>query len=79
MGIKTHVGRYHSHVKKKYPCRMGCGKFFGHNFEATRHAKSHCRLNREAGEAWKEAMQASGKAAREKKRQQERRQKMRDH
>merc|ERR1719357_2004961 len=47
MGIKNHVGKYHSEAKKSYPCKNGCGRFFAHNFMATKHAKHHCDLNPE--------------------------------
>ena len=47
MGMKTHVGRYHSEAKKQYPCKNGCGRYFSQNFIATKHAKHHCDLNPE--------------------------------
>merc|ERR1719357_952379 len=47
MGIKNHVGKYHSEAKKSYPCKNGCGRYFAHNFMATKHAKHHCDLNPE--------------------------------
>ena len=47
MGIKSHVGLYHSKIKKRYPCRYGCGSYFSQNFSATKHAKHSCELNPE--------------------------------
>ena len=47
MGIKCHVGIYHSTIKKRYPCKNGCGQYFSQNFIATKHAKQHCDLNPE--------------------------------
>ena len=61
MGIKNHVGKYHSEAKKSYPCKNGCGRYFQHNFMATKHAKHHCDLNPEGKAISQEITRANNK------------------
>ena len=60
MGIKTHNGKYHSKIRKRYPCKRGCGQYFSQNFTATRHAKYNCDLNPE-GKAIAQEMEITHK------------------